>query len=460
MRDRVLSDPRSNLGEHTSMASVWSVENKPGIASIRANSKFRVADGIIFSPLESSNCESLYLVQLPNGKQFQCSQAIFDLLACMSSQATIEEISNRFTINTKQILSIEETKEIVDQVLVPKQLAIRVDLNVNHNRVDHDAAEAQKPHGFASHGRIIIPSSKLRHIAQTFSFCFVPRYAIFCIATIFVTHLVTYTILGFPPSVKQVTSTTPFTLGIVFASVVIHELGHAAACAAVKSHVSGLGIARYFLMPVLYTDVSKTWKNARRERVIVDLGGIYFQQIFTSIPVLAFAITKDISFLWSVIIIDGIVFWNLMPFLKLDGYWLLSDVTGIPNLHKRAIETFKLFLRSKTGDDLSSNANRFTNFSFAANLILMGYIGVCVVVIPAIVIYQFSLIAFLLSQYPELMRDVLFIVSDPWLLMNSQALQAYLIPLLFIHWVVLQIILILIDLSLRLRKNLLRRREL
>jgi putative peptide zinc metalloprotease protein len=39
------------------------------------------------------------------------------------------------------------------------------------------------------------------------------------------------------------------------------------------------------------------------------------------------------------------VFFNFNPLLKLDGYYMLSDLVGVPNLQAWALEVFKAYVR-------------------------------------------------------------------------------------------------------------------
>jgi hypothetical protein len=48
--------------------------------------------------------------------------------------------------------------------------------------------------------------------------------------------------------------------------------------------------------------------------------------------------TGDTTVLWVVLAMDFAMLMNLNPLFKLDGYWAVSDATGIVNLHQRVGE--------------------------------------------------------------------------------------------------------------------------
>ncbi len=132
-----------------------------------------------------------------------------------------------------------------------------------------------------------------------------------------------------------------YAIPLIIISTWIHEFGHAAACMRYGLIPQNIGFAFYFTIPVLYCDVNCTWQLKRKERVIVDLGGIYTQFIYFSILFVAGqyfdnAILKLASMIGVVSMLG-----NFNPLIKMDGYWCLSDWFGIPNLHDASTEFIK-----------------------------------------------------------------------------------------------------------------------
>lgn len=128
---------------------------------------------------------------------------------------------------------------------------------------------------------------------------------------------------------------------LLIISTWVHEIGHACGCMKYGLIPSGIGFAFYFTMPVLYTDVSCSWRLKRMQRVLVDVGGMYFGFIFLGI-----LLSLGWIFKIEILIVAAItgfipVFINLNPLIKLDGYWVLSDLLGVPNLHDVSTEFFK-----------------------------------------------------------------------------------------------------------------------
>lgn len=119
-------------------------------------------------------------------------------------------------------------------------------------------------------------------------------------------------------------------LGIFF-----HELGHITASIMYGAVPKSLGVGMYFMSPVVYVDVDDSWKLKRKERVIVDIGGVYFQTIYALLLLIVYLFSNSsVSIILYFMLVTSLIF-NLNPFLKYDGYWFLSDLLGIYNLNKK-----------------------------------------------------------------------------------------------------------------------------
>lgn len=127
-------------------------------------------------------------------------------------------------------------------------------------------------------------------------------------------------------------------------SILWHELGHAAACRYYGVSTGPIGMALYLYFPVFYTDVSDSWRLSRAKRCIVDLAGIYFQFIFLLPFYYYYFVYGSPLAKYTIIMVNASMLINLNPFLKFDGYWLLSDALGIPNLRKRTGEAVAYFM--------------------------------------------------------------------------------------------------------------------
>jgi putative peptide zinc metalloprotease protein len=114
-----------------------------------------------------------------------------------------------------------------------------------------------------------------------------------------------------------------------------HELGHAAACRRFDCRHGNIGFALYVMFPAFYTDVTNAWRLPPLKRAVVDLGGIYFQAILFVALTLYVMLTGSLFALRLLWAMNLTMVWTLNPIFKMDGYWLLSDVSGLTNLHRQ-----------------------------------------------------------------------------------------------------------------------------
>jgi putative peptide zinc metalloprotease protein len=124
-------------------------------------------------------------------------------------------------------------------------------------------------------------------------------------------------------------------VALTMLGVVVHELGHLTACARFGAGHGGIGVGVYWCMPVLYAEVSGAWMLPRLERAAVDAGGVYFQCAYLIALGAGYLATDAAPFLEAMTWTHFLMLHTLNPVLKYDGYWLLTDLGGRPNLHEQ-----------------------------------------------------------------------------------------------------------------------------
>ena len=169
-----------------------------------------------------------------------------------------------------------------------------------------------------------------------------------------------------------------------------HELGHAYACKLQGGAVPDMGGFLMVGMPMAYVDVSSSWSFAsRRGRIMVGLGGMYFEMIAACIAMYIWAFTTEglvNSTAHFVVLMASFmtILFNANPLMRYDGYYILSDLTGIPNLRGRSTQ-YASGLMKRITLGLPMNIGHRSGDSVREMLWMLVY-GV------AAVIYQFWLI--------------------------------------------------------------------
>jgi putative peptide zinc metalloprotease protein len=123
--------------------------------------------------------------------------------------------------------------------------------------------------------------------------------------------------------------------GFVIAATGFHELGHATACRYGGARPGVLGAGIYLVWPVFYCDVTDAYRLGKGARLRVDLGGIYFNGLFALGCAGAYLVTGFEPLLFVIVLQHLAVLQQLIPILRLDGYYVISDLTGVPDILTR-----------------------------------------------------------------------------------------------------------------------------
>ena len=131
----------------------------------------------------------------------------------------------------------------------------------------------------------------------------------------------------------------------------LHESAHGLTCKHFGGQVREVGFLLIFFMPSFFCNVSDAWLlPEKRKRLAITLAGGYFELFLWSLAAFAWRLTMQdtlVNYLaWTVVSVSGVrVLFNFTPFIKLDGYYLLSDALGIANLRQRALDQVAAGLR-------------------------------------------------------------------------------------------------------------------
>ncbi|WP_171014007.1 HlyD family efflux transporter periplasmic adaptor subunit [Chitinivorax sp. B] len=141
-------------------------------------------------------------------------------------------------------------------------------------------------------------------------------------------------------------------LSLSFAKI-LHEFGHAMTACRFGCRIPTMGVAFLVMFPVLYTDTNEAWKlPSRRQRMLIGAAGMLAELTLAVGATLAWNFLPDGPMRAAVFLLATTT-WvvtlavNASPFMRFDGYFLLSDWWGIPNLHSRSFELGRWWLRKQ-----------------------------------------------------------------------------------------------------------------
>src|ERR1700722_15179103 len=123
--------------------------------------------------------------------------------------------------------------------------------------------------------------------------------------------------------------------GLTVASALFHECGHAAGCRRGGATPGRIGVGIYLVWPAFFTNVTDSYRLSRAGRLRTDLGGLYFNLIFILGLAGVYAATNAKILLLVIAVTHLEMLEQLLPFVRFDGYFILSDLVGVPDLFAR-----------------------------------------------------------------------------------------------------------------------------
>lgn len=143
---------------------------------------------------------------------------------------------------------------------------------------------------------------------------------------------------------------------------IVHEFSHAYTAIKYGIPVPHMGVALIVMYPVLYTETTGGWQlSSRRARFQIAIAGIaaelciaaLFLIIWNVMP--AGGVGQSLAFAVVAVSLIGSLLVNLNPFMRFDGYYLMSEMVGIENLQTRACNFARWKIRNvlfNLGDDV------------------------------------------------------------------------------------------------------------
>lgn len=128
---------------------------------------------------------------------------------------------------------------------------------------------------------------------------------------------------------------------------VLHELFHALVCYRYGGRIHEAGILFILFMPFTYVDATSSWNfPSRWQRLHVAAAGILGELTVAWIALLIWAAHPDSAtglIAHRTVIVAGIssLLFNGNPLMRFDGYYILSDLVGIPNLYQLGLQSTK-----------------------------------------------------------------------------------------------------------------------
>ncbi|MBI1913640.1 MAG: efflux RND transporter periplasmic adaptor subunit [Planctomycetes bacterium] len=305
--------------------------------------------GLLLSPLGE---EGHVLKDLATGDYYSLGPREAFLLEQLNGEQTPEAVRAAFEAHFGEPLSQEALWEFIelarDQGFL--QTAARIEATPSPPPPAGEPAQG----ALCWRKCLFDPDRLFTRLAPKVWFCWTPAFLLFSTGCILLAAALAWANRGLLAS-SFAHALRWETVALVWLTLLVvtllHEFAHGLTCKHYGGEVHEVGVLFLYLVPCFYCDVSDAWLfKERSKRLWVTFAGGYFELFLWALAAFAWRLTQPdtlVNYLAFVVLsVCGVqTLFNFNPLLKLDGYYLLSDWQGIPNLHPRSFAYLKAHLR-------------------------------------------------------------------------------------------------------------------
>jgi putative peptide zinc metalloprotease protein len=238
----------------------------------------------------------------------------------------------------------------------------------------------------------VVPPALVRAVTTTFRPFFWPLVIGLAIAAFVGLDLWLFFGHGVAQGIRSLLNQPVFFL-LVFVLVVVsaalHEVGHATGCRYGGAKPGVMGVGLYMVWPAFYTDVTDTYRLGKGGRLRTDLGGVYFNALFMIATLGVYLLTHFEILVVVVLFLQFEMLHQFLPFLRLDGYYVIADLTGVPDIFSRIKPVLASLIPGRKPDPRVTELKAWVRVVvtlwvvFAAGFILYAY-GMMLLHLPTI----------------------------------------------------------------------------
>lgn len=286
------------------------------------------------------------LVRRADGQTIQLTPLLYAIVREIDGERTPGEVAAAVSEATGRTVTADNIGHLVDKQLRPLGLLVLPDGR-------QPATKKRNPLLGLRFRYAVTEPERTRRLTDPFRFLFRPWMVVPMLAVFAVVCWWVFFRKGLAHAAYDAFE-RPGLLILVFVVTILsagfHEFGHAAAARYGGATPGAMGFGVYLVWPAFYTDVTDTYRLGRKARVRTDLGGLYFNAI----------VAVAIAALWWWLRYDALLLVvatqilqmlrQLAPMVRFDGYHVLADLTGVPDLYSRIKPTLLGLLPWRWGD--------------------------------------------------------------------------------------------------------------
>jgi putative peptide zinc metalloprotease protein len=271
------------------------------------------------------------LVRRADGQTLQLTRLLYLVLEAADGTRSVEEIAQHATAGSGRLLSADNVRTLMDSQLLPMGLLRLADGS------EPEVRKADPLLGMRFRYTVTDPE-RTRRITAPFVVLFNPLIVVAVTAAFLAACWWVLMVKGLGSATHEAFA-NPALLLLIFAITILsagfHEFGHAAAARKGGATPGAMGAGLYLIWPAFFTDVTDSYRLGRGGRLRTDFGGLYFNAI-VAVAVMGLWWATGFDALLLVLVTQILqMVRQLLPLVRFDGYHILADATGVPDLFQR-----------------------------------------------------------------------------------------------------------------------------
>jgi putative peptide zinc metalloprotease protein len=296
--------------------------------------RWRQARGLQFlGPVQGSGLKDpAFLVRREDDQVVQLSELLHLVVRAVEPPRPAEQVAEQVSAAYGRTLTVGGLEHLVRTRLEPLGLVVPDEAPEPAQSVKARPLLALTAKG------TLIPARFVRPLAGVLAPMFWPPLVALALAGLVAADVALVTRGDFWGAIGELFATPTIALliyAILTAAALVHELGHAAACRYSGAVPGEIGFGLYLVFPAFYTDVTDSYRVGRAGRVRTDLGGLHFNVLTVLVLAGAYLATGSGILLLTALVLQLQMLQQLIPVVRFDGYYVLSDLAGVPDLFAR-----------------------------------------------------------------------------------------------------------------------------
>jgi putative peptide zinc metalloprotease protein len=376
----------------------------------------RLADGVelLGEYKDSGYSQPPSLLRRADGQVIQMSPLLYRLACRIDGSRDLDAIAESVSQDLGRSLNADQVRHLITAKLLP--LGVVADGHAHcdgHAQGDGHAHAAPKANPLLSlrvRGTLL-PERAVNAVAILLRPLFRWPVVVAVVGAVLAVDYWLFAVHGLGGGIRQVLRDPVgllVVIGLTVVGSVFHECGHATGCRYGGARPGVIGVGIYLIWPSFFTNVTDSYRLGRTGRLRTDLGGLYFNLIFILILAGVYAGTSSEILLLVIAVTHLEMLEQLLPFVRFDGYFILSDLVGVPDLFARVIPILKSALPAGRRDP------RVIGLRRRVRIVVTGWVA-CV--IPLLTVG----LGFLLLRLPQIDRALWRAASRQAHLMTTAA---------------------------------------